>query len=105
MHVYAVYLVPCALIMMSNWIYVLAQMSYCDDAVQLYLYQWQPSYCCSDEFQHAWLLITLRNMVFSSVIWVTHAAEEEAASAAICLCIGLHGACCCTLPHKDMFGH
>ncbi len=49
----------------------------------------------------------LGNMVFVSAILAIIAAEEEAektASAATYFNVGLHGACCCTLSHKEC-GH
>ncbi len=91
-HVYAVYCVACALIMMYNWSHVSAQLSFCDNAVSPPL---ALSYCWYVQCQHACLVIMLRNMVFLSVMLATPAAEEETEkteSAATRLCIGLHGA-------------
>ncbi len=91
-HVYAVYCVPWALILMYNWMHMSAQLLSCDNTVSLPL---ALSYCCFVQCQHACLVIMLCNMVFLRVMLATPAAEEESEkteSAATCLCIGLHGA-------------
>ncbi len=88
-----VHRVPCALIMMYNWIQNSAQLLlFCDNAVSSSL---ALSYCCFVQCQQRAACCMLCNKVFLSVMLATSAAKEEiekTESAASCLCIGLHGA-------------